>query len=153
MSAIKAVATNIIATGDDLITVTNSLPHGHWLPWIEAGFGMAGATARRFIQVAERFASKSVSVTYLSGAPYGNDRFRTSPPSRIPIKRSPENPEFTSAGIASSRRKGPHFRADATSRQSGFGQWSAPRLSLAWAATRPERQSVAEGVTFHIDEH
>lgn len=54
----EAVATNIIAIGEDLITVKNSLPHGRWLPWIEAEFGMSKSSAENYMAVAERFGSK-----------------------------------------------------------------------------------------------
>lgn len=42
-----------------------SLGHGRFLAWIEAEFEMSDAAALRFMQVAERYGSKSVIVTNL----------------------------------------------------------------------------------------
>lgn len=43
----------------DLIAVKESLPHGSFLPWIEAEFGMGEHTARRFMGVAREYGDKS----------------------------------------------------------------------------------------------
>lgn len=55
----KRTAEDIIAIGLDLIAAKERLPHGAFLPWIEAEFGMAGQTARRFMQVAEAYGDKN----------------------------------------------------------------------------------------------
>ena len=55
----KRTAEDIIAIGLDLIEVKGRLPHGSFLPWINTEFGMTGQTARRFMQVAETYGSKS----------------------------------------------------------------------------------------------
>lgn len=55
----KRTAEDIIAIGLDLAAVKERLPHGAFLPWIEAEFGMADRTARRFMQVAEVYGGKS----------------------------------------------------------------------------------------------
>lgn len=43
----------------------NVCPHGAFLPWIEAEFGMAERTARNFMKVAEKYAGKSAIVADL----------------------------------------------------------------------------------------
>lgn len=49
----------IIEIGKDLIAVKESLPHGSFLPWIEAEFGMSDQTARRFMDVGRVYGTKS----------------------------------------------------------------------------------------------
>lgn len=51
----KRTAEDIIAIGIDLVTVKERLPHGAFLPWIEAEFGMGEDTARNFMRVAGRY--------------------------------------------------------------------------------------------------
>ena len=51
--------------GKDLVAVKASLPHGSFLPWIEAEFGMSNITAQRFMQVAEVYGGKSINVMHL----------------------------------------------------------------------------------------
>ena len=46
---------DIIEIGRDLAAGKRTLGHGHFLPWIEAEFGMSERTARNFMQVHERF--------------------------------------------------------------------------------------------------
>ena len=54
-------AADIIEIGRDLIAVKEALPHGDFMRWLEAEFGMAGRTARRFMQSAERFKLATVA--------------------------------------------------------------------------------------------
>lgn len=58
-------AEDIIEIGKDLIAVKARLPHGQFLPWIEAEFGMHRMTASRFMQVAEQYGDKSNIVLHL----------------------------------------------------------------------------------------
>lgn len=51
----KRTAEDIIEIGKDLIAVKEKLPHGRFLPWIASEFEMEERTARRFMNVAERF--------------------------------------------------------------------------------------------------
>lgn len=51
----KRTAEDIIAIGIDLVAVKERLPHGAFLPWIEAEFGMGEDTARNFMRVAGRY--------------------------------------------------------------------------------------------------
>lgn len=62
---LRRSAEDIIEIGRDLIAVKDSLPHGSFLPWIEAEFGMAERTARRFMDVARVYAGKSATVADL----------------------------------------------------------------------------------------
>jgi hypothetical protein len=52
-------AADIIEVGRDLIATKKAVGHGNFLPWIEAEFGMSDRTARRFMDSAETFGSKS----------------------------------------------------------------------------------------------
>ncbi|MGC0053687.1 DUF3102 domain-containing protein [Brucella pituitosa] len=55
----KSAAESIIAVGLALKRQKERLPHGTFLPWIEAEFQMADQTARRFIHVADANSGKS----------------------------------------------------------------------------------------------
>ncbi|KQP07497.1 hypothetical protein ASF28_10095 [Methylobacterium sp. Leaf99] len=46
-------AADIIEIGRDLIEIKGQLGHGHFLPWIEAEFGMSVDTAHNFMRVAD----------------------------------------------------------------------------------------------------
>lgn len=54
----QRTASDIVEIGRDLILVKKALPHGAFLPWIEAEFGMSDQTARKFMHVAENLADK-----------------------------------------------------------------------------------------------
>jgi hypothetical protein len=45
-------------SGEELIRTKAALPHGAWLPWLEAEFGWSDETARKFMRAAE-FALKN----------------------------------------------------------------------------------------------
>jgi hypothetical protein len=49
----------LIEAGQGLLAVKKMLPHGQFLPWIEAEFGWTDRTARRLMEVADQFGSKS----------------------------------------------------------------------------------------------
>lgn len=53
-------AQDIIEIGRDLIEVKAALGHGKFLGWIEAEFGMTDQSARRFMQVADRFGKSNM---------------------------------------------------------------------------------------------
>lgn len=54
----KRTVEDIIAIGQDLIAVKEKLPHGAFLPWIEAEFGMKDQTARNMMNVASMYSDK-----------------------------------------------------------------------------------------------
>lgn len=56
---LRRSAEDIIEIGRDLIATKEALPHGQFLPWIEAEFGMGEHTARRFMGVARQYSDKS----------------------------------------------------------------------------------------------
>lgn len=65
-----------IAIGLDLVSVKGKLPHGAFLPWIEAEFGMSDKTAQKMMNVAQVYGGKSelssnlpLSVYYELAAP------------------------------------------------------------------------------------
>lgn len=61
----KSAAESIIAVGLALKRQKERLPHGMFLPWIEAEFAMAERTARNFMRVAEVYGGKSASLADL----------------------------------------------------------------------------------------
>jgi hypothetical protein len=60
---------DIIAVGNDLLTVKNALPHGHFGPWLHLEFGWTDRTARHFMAVAEQFGPKTEMISDLSISP------------------------------------------------------------------------------------
>src|SRR5688572_11095382 len=48
----RRAAESIIAIGEELARVKAAMPHGAWLPWLEAEFGWSEDTAARFLQIA-----------------------------------------------------------------------------------------------------
>lgn len=62
---LRRSAEDIIEIGRDLIAVKEILPHGQFLPWLDAKFGMTDRTARNFMRVAERYAGKSETISDL----------------------------------------------------------------------------------------
>lgn len=75
-AASKRCAETIIEIGKRLSGVKEILPHGSWLPWLEAEFGWSSVSAWRFMQVYEKFKSynlkdlsMSSEVLYLLAAP------------------------------------------------------------------------------------
>ena len=70
----RRTAEDIVEIGRELKAVKEALPHGKFLPWIEAEFGMTQRTAQNFMQVSEKFKCETVShfgpkVLYLLSAP------------------------------------------------------------------------------------
>lgn len=55
---LRRTAEDIIEIGRDLIAVKERLPHGQFLPWLEAEFGMSDETARKMMRVAEVYGPK-----------------------------------------------------------------------------------------------
>lgn len=73
-AASKRCAETIMEIGKRLSGVKAILPHGSWLPWIEAEFGWTDRTARNFVAVYEAFKSENISsltptVLYMLAAP------------------------------------------------------------------------------------
>ncbi len=73
---LKRTAEYILLIGQNLKAVKEQLPHGQFLLWIEAEFGMSRWTARNFIRVADKLEDKwrnfhhlPVSVLYELAAP------------------------------------------------------------------------------------
>lgn len=56
----KRTAEDIVAIGQDLTAVKGRLPHGAFLPWIEAEFGMGEDSARNFMRVGERYGKSGI---------------------------------------------------------------------------------------------
>ena len=62
---VRRAAEDIIAVGQDLITVKAQLGHGRFLEWIDREFGMTDRTARKYMQVTAWAEGKSESVSDL----------------------------------------------------------------------------------------
>nr|WP_286174085.1 DUF3102 domain-containing protein [Rhodobacter sp. NTK016B] len=62
----KRTVEDIIAIGQDLKATKDRLPHGAFLPWIEAEFGMTDRSAARFISVADTYGGKIDIMSNLS---------------------------------------------------------------------------------------
>lgn len=62
----RRTAEDVIEIGNALIRQKQRLPHGLFLPWIEAEFGMSQSAADRFVQVARTYAGKLPTVGNLS---------------------------------------------------------------------------------------
>lgn len=65
---LKRTAEKIIEIGKNLNTVKELLPHGMFSPWLQSEFEMSRQTANRFMQVAERFEDKLLTVSSLSSS-------------------------------------------------------------------------------------
>ena len=73
---LKRTAEHVLRIGQNLRAVREKLPHGQFLPWLAAEFGMSRWTAQHFLQVAEKLEDKwrnfhhlPVSVLYELAAP------------------------------------------------------------------------------------
>ena len=80
---IKKTVEDIIEVGNDLLTVKEVLPHGHFLPWLKGEFGWSERSAQNFMSVAEKFKSAKIadlpiqpSAAYLLAAPSVPDEAR-----------------------------------------------------------------------------
>lgn len=51
----RRTSEGIIEMGRQLLAVKTQLPHGQFLPWLDAEFGWSYSTAARFMKVAEKF--------------------------------------------------------------------------------------------------
>lgn len=83
--AVKRTLEDIIAVGNDLLAVKETLPHGQFTPWLRAEFGWTERTARNFMAVAEQFGPKKEIISdlridptaaYLLAAPSAPDEAR-----------------------------------------------------------------------------
>lgn len=71
---LRRTAEDIVETGRELAAMKEKLPHGQFLPWIEAEFEMSERTAHNFMAVSKRFKSATVAdfspkVLYALAAP------------------------------------------------------------------------------------
>ena len=97
-------AEDIIMIGKDLLDTKERLPHGSFLPWIEAEFGMHLRTAQRFMGVAETFKGKYDTVSHLDPtAGYSSPAFKTA--TRVIAAMSSAESFFRSAATARSSRR------------------------------------------------
>lgn len=78
-ATLRKTLMGLIVIGEQLKAVRAALPHGTWLPWLSAEFGMSERTARNYIQLADAFPSlKSAIIADLP--PTGMMRLAAAPP-------------------------------------------------------------------------
>ncbi len=63
---LKRTARHVLAIGRNLQEVKDRLPHGQFLAWLQAEFGMSERHARNFMHVAARFENKAEIIADLS---------------------------------------------------------------------------------------
>lgn len=68
-STVQKTLEDIILIGQELLSVKEALPHGHFLPWLRAEFGWTERTAQNFMSVAERFGSNTKLISDLTIQP------------------------------------------------------------------------------------
>jgi len=56
------------------------VPHGSFLPWIDAEFAMSEATAKRMMSVARMFAGKSITLSDLNASALYEPAAQSTPP-------------------------------------------------------------------------
>lgn len=61
---LKRTVEDIIEIGRELTEVKAELPHGQFLPWIEAEFEMTARTAQSFMDVYDRFGGKNEIISF-----------------------------------------------------------------------------------------
>lgn len=65
-SYISQISQNIIEIGRRLIQAKSLVKHGEWSSWLETNFNLSQQTARRFMQVAERFSKTRINTRFNS---------------------------------------------------------------------------------------
>jgi len=65
---LRSAAESVITVGQALIRQKAKLPHGMFLPWIDAEFGMTDRTALNFTRVADKYGTKSEIVSDLTAS-------------------------------------------------------------------------------------
>ena len=109
---VKKTVEDIIEIGNDLLAVKDALPHGQFVPWLQAEFGWAERTARNFMSVADQFGKSAnfadlpiqPSAAYLLAAPSAPDEAR-----KAALERAEAGEQITTAVakeiLAETRRK------------------------------------------------
>jgi hypothetical protein len=102
-----------IKIGQELLHVKEALPHGQFLPWLQAEFGWAERTARNFMAVAEQFGKSAIiadlpiqpTAAYLLAAPAVPDQAR-----EVAIEKAKAGEQITVAAakeiVAQAKKKG-----------------------------------------------
>jgi hypothetical protein len=65
----KQTLLGIVGIGLDLILVKQSLPHGQYLPWLQAEFGWTEGTAHNYVRVAKWLGAKRNLLSHLNMMP------------------------------------------------------------------------------------
>ena len=61
---LRKMGQNIIEIGKRLTLAKEKLPHGEWQNWLEDNFNLSNQTARKFMQVAERFGKTRIDARF-----------------------------------------------------------------------------------------
>jgi hypothetical protein len=92
---------DLLSVGQELLAVKETLPHGHFGPWLRAEFGWTERTARNFMAVAQRFGPKTEMISdlrmeataaYLLAAPSAPEEA-----SEIALRRAQKGEHITAA--------------------------------------------------------
>ena len=61
----RQAAESIVAIGEELVRVKAVLPHGAWLPWLDAEFGWKERIAQNFVQCRQLSKSQNLRILIL----------------------------------------------------------------------------------------
>lgn len=126
-------AEDIVAIGQDLISVKELLGHGNFLPWIKSEFGMSERSARNFMAVADRF-GKSATVADFS-------------PRILYALAAPSTPDDVVEEAAVRAEAGEKITADDVKAMKA--KWKAERRKLVERAERAEMDAKVTGQSAH----
>lgn len=158
----KRMHEDAIAIGARLLAVKDSLPHGRFLPWVEAECGWTARTAQNLMSAAEAFSGKSETVSYLPQATVyalasAPEAIRTTILATIEAKRpgAEEVKELVRAAKADAQsqrqraRKSPEERK-AEERKQVQERRAADRRAADFAARDHERQKARTRVALAL---
>jgi hypothetical protein len=118
----KRTLEDLIAVGNDLLAVKETLPHGKFGPWLRVEFGWTERTARNFMTVAQRFGPRTEIISELRIEPTA--AYLLASPSAPPeastaaLQRAQRGERITTSvakEILSSFRRKPERRENASS--------------------------------------
>ena len=93
----RRTAEDVITIGQALIRQKAALPHGQFLPWIASEFEMHEQSARRFMQVAERYGKSNTMLDLTPTALYELAAPSTPPEVQAEVERRIAAGEIVSA--------------------------------------------------------
>jgi hypothetical protein len=128
---LRRTAEDIIEIGRDLLEAKRILPHGEFLPWLGRAFDMSERSAVRFMQCADRFASKSASVADLS-------------PQVLYLLAQPSTPSEAVTAVTEAAKDKPVTHAEAKTIIADAKGRQQPARKASAAQAKPKRRSSDE---------